>query len=217
MQAPSFKVDRDAAKKADSGEKIVRTGDYIGEITSAKFIEDEHGAKIQINFKQDGTDCEANYVNMNLFDAEGKEKRYGHNLLNALMVCIGLKDLDSQKAIIQEYDFEEKKNLEVEREIYPGLIGPKVGLVFQKVLYTREKDGRDAVRMQLKGFFDAKNRKTASEKIDGTKAETLDRILETLEDSDDRMKTAVQGDTGIQKNEKVEEQTSAEFDDDIPF
>ncbi len=98
------------------------------------------------------------------------------------------------------------------------LTGRKIGFLIQRRLYNKN-DGSEGFSMQLVMACDPQTKQTLKEKVGNQQASVIDKLLETLEDKDDR--NQVQG--GYQQNHSNYPQGGQQVvgnsiqDDDIPF
>jgi len=216
MGAPTFKLDKDAAKKADQPTSIQEGGKYTGVFLSAIAVKSSQKKTkaIQFEFQDEKTEAKANYLTIYYERADGTTIARGANQIHAIMACMGIEELTEKKSVIKVYDFEAKAEVDKKVKMFAELVNVPIGILFQKQLYTRG-NGSDAARVNMLGVFDAKTGKTANEKLEGLEAEAIDKELKRLEVRDSRKSLEE-----IEKQNNAddsEEQPSTEFDDDIPF
>jgi len=218
MLAPSYTLDADAAKEADSGgNRITESGAYLGMFTKAKHIVASTGALgIEFSFKSNEGQ-EANYLTIYTKNKEGKNI-YGYKQLMAIMTCLGVRSLTPTDSNIMEYDFEHKKDVAKNVVLYPDLMNKPIGLVLQKELYTKS-DGNDGERMGLYSFYNSNSKCTAAERLDNNPATAIDSMLRTLGDKDSRKASNASSDPLNGQNDFPPNHGNAaiDFDDDIPF
>lgn len=70
----------------------------------------------------------------------------------------------------------------------PEFAGKRVGLVIQKVL-SKKDDGSDTYKFDIRMPFIAETRQTLQERHERKNAETVDKMISTLKDKDDRKKS----------------------------
>jgi hypothetical protein len=198
----------DAAKaKEGSGRvsnRITETGGYIGVIAVAKDVAAKTGAKgIELAFKSN-EGLEAKYLTLWTQNKDG-EAIFGESQLHALMTCLKVKNITAVERVIQEYDSDQKKEVDVRAMVYLELMNKPVGLVLQ----AEEYEGRNGVAEKMVYFtsFEAATKKLAAEILDQKPAEALEKILKHIKPK--KLK---------QKANGTAPAASAEgFDDDIPF
>lgn len=187
--------DQEAAKKAGGGEYITESGAYVGTL-SAKWVLSRNGTQ-GIEFSLACQNGKANYLSVWAFKANGEMIAGGFNLIQAMIGLLKLRGLGQFNADAEVHEF----------------AGKQIGLVLRKVLYTKNNGG-DGYKFEIVMPFSATTNKTLREALDNKPAETVDRVLATLKDKDDRgaARQPVQScgafDPGV---------PPADFDDEINF
>ncbi|ODQ07167.1 MULTISPECIES: DUF669 domain-containing protein [unclassified Shigella] len=189
-----FTYNQDDALAAGQGGFINESGAYVITISEAKLGMSESGAKF-IEFSGEEDDGrKVNYLSIYSTKRDGEVNKFGHNLINAIMGCSGVQQLTQVK--VGENHF-----------IAPEFSGKRVGLVLQKVLKTKT-NGNETYSFDIKIPFFADTRQTLAEKIDNAPAVTIDKILASLKDKDERRQQS-------QSNQGYGYPQST--DDDAPF
>lgn len=180
MQPRSYTADPAAARQANANNYIDQSDKYIGEFTLAEAVTSRQGTEgIEFSFKsREGQ--QANYLTLWTYNAKG-EKLYGFKVLSAIMTVMGIKDLAPKKGNIKDKDGNARQVT-----AFPALHGKPIGLVLQKVLYTKN-DGRDGYKFNIFAPFQASTELTAKEILDGvTQPKALGGIVASLKDKDER-------------------------------
>jgi len=163
----------------ESGEKagiggVSETGAYVGEL-SAKVSVAQTGTK-SIEFTLKTESGEARYLSAYYAKQDGTVINSGKNIINAVMGLLKLPGINEKAA----FDNDGKDILMI-----PEFEGKLIGFVLQKVLYTKN-DGTDGYKFEIKMPFSAVSRQTLKEALSNTQAQTVDGMLKTLSDKDDR-------------------------------
>lgn len=219
------------AKKAGAAGGISETGAYEGEIVSAVYTFGKDGSQSQaLELSLDSNGAKANYLRINFLGKDGQQT-FGMGLVSALMWVAQVKQAQPQQV-------QGQNGLEWH---CPALIGKKVGLFLQKVLYTKN-DGGDGYKFEVRHVFQPGTRKTYAEHADNAQAEAIAALELSMKDKDDRTNTggrqfsgtgnASHGgnpyaqQTGSVPQSRLQQaasnhaqslQSPPEFDDDIPF
>lgn len=167
-----FTYNQDDAVAAGQSGFISESGAFILTITEAKLMHNEKGAQY-IEFSGEGDDGrKVNYLSVYSIKNDGNVNKFGHNMINAMMGCCGIQRLTS-------------KMITVSHHIAPEFTGKRIGLVLQKVLRTKQ-NGDDTYGFEIRIPFIADTRQTIAEKISSAQPETVEKILSTLKDRDER-------------------------------
>lgn len=193
MATNDYDFDPDAAGHADDvANRIDTSGPYVGTFAYAeKVISAQKGSKgMRLGF-DDGHGGRRE-IALWTHDKDGKVLGgNGYNFVNALMAVMGLKGLKAVKGKVYVWNEETKKqrDLEQDGEVYPDLIGKRVGLFLQKVLKTNDRNGKDYFDMELYGIFHAESKLTSTElKEKKAKPEKFEKMLKSIKDRDARSK-----------------------------
>jgi hypothetical protein len=210
----SLTLNANEARRADNFSSIIReTGKYVGTITRAEKLLSGQGTHgVGLSFKaEDGST--ASYLDVYTQKATG-EPLWGHNIIQALLCCLGLRTADEGEITFDKWDKSVREMVKAKAPGYPALMGKTIGFVLQKELQSHYQTGADQERMNLVRVFRASDGMTASEILDKkTKAEKIDALMAMLPKVKDSRKkgaapVAVPASTGG---------TDPAFDDDIPF
>jgi len=159
-----YTLDTKAARQADtSGSQIKELGKYIGEFTQAKvLVSKKTGAKgIEFAFKSNS----GQKANLSIYTMSASGEHYsGYDALMAIMTCMSLRDIKPVMGNATKYDFDAKKEVQEECEIFPSLCKP-IGVLLESEDYQKQ-DGGAAIRMVLKNVFQPATELTASEILD---------------------------------------------------
>ncbi len=209
-----YNLDVNSARKADStGQSIKEIGKYIGEFTQAKALKSKNTGAVGVEFafkSQSGQKA-----NLSIYTMSAKGDQYqGYDALMAIMTCMGLRNIKPVHGIATKYDFDTKKEVQEECEIFPDLCKP-IGVLLETEDYLKQT-GETGTRMVLKNVFRAADEFTASEILDRkTSPELLPKFVAGLRHRP--IKGAKQA-SGHQQAPMPPMHTSG-FDnsDDIPF
>lgn len=222
MNQPIFTYDQNAAMKAGQSSFINETGAYVGKITQAKWTQSQGGAKaLELSF-EDENGAKADYLSIYYTNRNGEDLQYGNNMIQAIMGCVGAKQLTQAP-----YNG---------HQIAPELTGKKIGLMLQKVLRLKQ-DGSETHSFQILCPFSSQSRKTLAEHAENKPAERIDWLVANTKDKDERAKQQNtqqsyaaqqqfysptpqpqgQWDGYADHERPPASNTNNQFDDDIPF
>lgn len=180
MSARTYDYNSAAATKAeDFGNRIHKSGDYVGVLTAAYAVKSKKGTDgMELCFKaSDG--ATADYIQLWTHNNEGKELS-GLNTLNALMACLRVKSLAPTRAKVKR--FLDGQRQDVDSDTYPMLCNRPIGLLLQRAEYYKS-DGTVGFKMELVVPFDAETRLTVAEKANkATRPEKLAKLVELVKD-----------------------------------
>lgn len=167
-----FQYNQDSALKA--GGTAGQTGAYEGTILSAVYgaSEKKNTKYLELTFEADGGE-KFSFLTLYYQKADGAEVKGGASMINAIMGLCKVQQLSSRP--LAGTNVNEA----------PELAGKKVGLVFQKVLYTKI-DNSDGYKFEIRLPFLPGTRQTLKEAIEQSEAKTVDRMIATLTDKDER-------------------------------
>jgi len=169
-----FTYNEEAALTAGMGGFINETGAHLLTITEAALTTSQGGAKA-IEFSGEADDGrKVQYLSVYVTKKDGSENAFGVNMIHAIMGCAGIKQLTNQMRDASHF-------------VAPEFAGKKVGLVLQKILRSKN-DGSDTYGLEIRMPFIAQTRQTLQEKAAGKNAETVDRMVATMKDKDERKK-----------------------------
>ncbi|ECT8547661.1 DUF669 domain-containing protein [Salmonella enterica subsp. diarizonae serovar 48:i:z] len=170
-----FTYNEESALAAGQGGFINESGAYILTISEAELKQNKDNQARFINFSGESEDGrKVQYLSICSVKKDGTSNNFGVNMINAMMGCVGINALTQH--MISDGKF-----------IAPEFTGKRIGLVLQKVLRSKQ-DGSDTYGMEIRIPFIADTRQTLQERKDGLKPETVDKILSTLKDRDNRNK-----------------------------
>lgn len=232
---PIFTFNQEDAKKAGpSGAS--ESGAYTGIIRIALFSasRDPDSKSESMEFSLDSDVGAINFLRVSYTGRDGNPLQGGNAMIQAIMGLTGVKALHATETVNSQNETEYHcKELE----------GKPIGFVLQKVLYTKNSGG-DGYRFEIRQAFSAKSRKTYKEGIEGLPAETVDKLVASLSDKDERQQNGAGpagGPAGNQQRsmlggQQQQNQTQSrlqqnagsrnvgqnqppvqDFDDDIPF
>lgn len=220
-----FKLDTKAATAADQiAGRIDETGKYIGAIVHAfGFTTDKGTQGVEIAFKDD-SGKQADYLRLYTAKAGG-EPLSGYRTLQALMTCLSLRGLQSQRGTIKLFDSQTKQREDFDVDLFPELTGKRVGFLLQHEEYEK-RDGGIGAQMNVYAVFQADTELTASEVLGRkTSPELLGKMVATLRDkplrsaagAGARGKPAASQPAAQQRQAATSSTGFDDMDDDIPF
>jgi hypothetical protein len=179
--ARDYNLDPEAAKQANTGGKrITESGGYAGTFKAAFYEKNEKGTEaVHLMFESDAGQ-EVGPLAIYTHKGDGTTLP-GFNALNALMTCLKVRALESKRGKVDLYDFDSQKMVTKDKDVYPALVGKRVGLVLRREEYEK-RSGEIGERMTLAASYDPDSRLMASE-ILGKVAEpaALDRMLDWVD------------------------------------
>ena len=176
-----FTYNEESALAAGMGGFINETGAYAITISEALLTTAKSGAKA-IEFSGEADDGrKIQYLSVYVTKKDGTENTFGANMIHAIMGCAGINQLTQYMKSAGVY-------------VAPEFAGKRVGLVLQKVL-SKKDDGSDTYKFDIRMPFNADTRQTLQERHEGKNAETVEKMIATLKDKDERKKPS-QGNTG---------------------
>ncbi|BAE74497.1 hypothetical protein SGGMMB4_02755 [Sodalis glossinidius str. 'morsitans'] len=193
MNNVTFIYNQEAALAAGQSGFITESGAYVVTILEAKYMTSQSGAE-SIEFSVENEDGKkANYINIYCQKKDKTPNKYGINMINAIMGCIGVQQLTT-------------KMIDAHTHLAPELTGQRIGLVLQKMLKTKS-DGKETHSLDIMLPFAAQTRQTLEKKIKNLPAQAIDKQVATLQDKDERK----------QSPRGYEQQETSAPDSDIPF
>lgn len=198
--------DQESAAKAGGGEYLSDGGPCVCTITEAKYIKANTGSD-GIEFSVETVNgLKGNFVKVYYAKQNGQQKepiKSGHSLLNAIMGILRIQSLTAQRGANNEY-------------FCPELVGKKIGLFLQKVLYSKTQGG-DGYKFEIAVPFNPVDRKTMREILDGKPAQTIDRMHAAYKDKDERNPVGGQPGNSGYGNYPEAQGNHPDMDDYIPF
>lgn len=189
----NYEYDDQAASHADDFlNRADEPGAFVGEIKRADAVETEKGTK-GIYFEVEAPGGNTGFTLYT--EKEDGERIFGFNKVQALMTVLGMRSLRAAAGKVSVYDADEKKRVEVDGEVFPDLIGKKVGFILEKELYTNQS-GKDSYRMNLHSWFHPETKLFASEiRERKVKPEKIEKALKQVAKvRDNRVKKAAEPD-----------------------
>ena len=176
----SYDYDEKAASHADDiANRIDTGGPYIGVFKRAEAtVSALKGTEgIVLEFEVPGGGSVENTLWTRKSDGSSI---FGDNMVQAIRLILGVKgSMNSVPGKVMVW--EEGKKVEADGEVFPQLCGKRIGVVFQKELYTNNS-GKESWRMNLYGVFDADSKLTASEIKEGVKEpKKLERLVRSAQ------------------------------------
>ena len=156
-----YKLDKSAALAADAGGATIKEmGKYVGEITQARELISPRSGAQGIGFAFKSTSGQK--ANLDIYTMSQSGDHYqGYDLVNAMMTCMGLRGVAPVHGVATKYDFDQRKDVEIECNIFPDLCKP-IGVLLETEDYVKN-NGSTATRIVLKGVFQASTELTATE------------------------------------------------------
>lgn len=169
-----------------AGQTGVQTGADIFSIESGEYR--EHNGYKSLNLTLVTQGGAKTFVDLTYEGADGKSWTGSINHINAIIGLLGLQGISSAQGVESKW-------------FAPELAGKFIGLVIQKRIFTKG-DGSEGQGMNLIMAYDPQTSQTLKEKVEGTQAETISKITQTLEDKDDRKKQTQSG--GMQNQNQAQ-------------
>lgn len=208
----SYELNTESAKKSDAGGFLSESGKYTGKFLSAHQVISQKGSYgIEFTFEDDNG-SKANFITIWTHNSQ-KEELFGAQYINAIMTVLSLRSLTQQQGLVEDWNGnKEMKN------IFPDLVGKRLGVVFQKEEY--EKSGGRGIGSKLNIFaiFNADTELTASEILNRqTEPKLLEQHMARLKN---KLLPANSG-GGYQQNQNYQAAGYGsgmdDMDSDIPF
>ena len=231
-----FKKDTSKVKSFSAG-AIKETGIYKGTITKAHDRDSisSDAKAIHIDLVTD----QGNYAIIDLWHTSGKGvsvDKNGRDLpaiqtINDLMVLLQLDELKSKPAMINIYDFDLRREVEVKKMSYPALINQSIGCVFQMVESTKQVNidgvwqdaptGERVCRPEFVCFCDYETYASPDEFLHEREATSIQRYVDSMEsikNSQHALDTRIIKQAQNQPNAPVKDAVNFDdFDDYMPF
>lgn len=168
-----FQYNQEQALQAGESGFINQTGAYVGKITSAKWVKakSSYAAALELSF-EDINGLKANYISLWHTKSDGQPNPFAQQHIQAIMGLTGVQQLTAIQGNGEEIHC-------------PELINKPIGLVLQKILFTKQ-DGNEGFKFEIVVSSHAQTGQTMKEKIEGKAAERVRKIMETLKDKDER-------------------------------
>lgn len=180
-----YKLNTTAARDADNISNFLKdSGKYKGIFTRAEALLSKKGTK-GIGFTFEDESKRTTKFDLWTLNDKGEELPSFKHVM-AIMTCLRVKTMSPSKAIVERYNFDDKKTEKVEAEVFADLMNKPIGLVMRNTEYEKMKDGaktgETGWRLELYTVFDS-NEFTASEVLDNkTTPEKLAVAIASLQD-----------------------------------
>ena len=175
MSNSMFTYNQNEAVAAGVSNYVADSGAYQGRILSAEWtVSSRKGTKgIEVTFETT-EGLKANYLSL-WYEKDDGAQLSGAKMLNAIMGCTKVTNLTSKSVSFPDGP----------KYFCPELENKSIGLVLQKVLYTKN-DGQDGYKFEIRIPFIPQTGKTLAEQLGNKDALTINNILKSLTDKDDR-------------------------------
>lgn len=210
----NYSLDTQAAKDANSGGKrINEPGQYTGKFRAAWYEKNDRGTEsVNLIFVSDNGQ-EVGPLALYTHNGAG-EPLPSYKTLNAIMACMRLRGLESKPGKVSIYDFDQRQEVSKDKQCYPTLVGPRIGLVLQGEEYENRND-EIKIRMVIAAPFEADTKKMAEEIIG--KVETPAALEKYLTWFANNKLKPLKGTVSRQRSEPALAANNDFVDDDIPF
>lgn len=212
--ARNYDLNPAAAKEANSGGKrITEPGEYVGTFRAAWAETSKNGTDAVGLFFVSDSGQEAGPLMLYTHRSNGEELP-SFNTLNAIMACLKVRKLEAKRGRVKFWDFDERKDVERDKETFPELMGKRIGIVLQGE--EQEYQGDIKKRLNIGAPFCAETRRMAGEILDKqTNAEALGKYLKWFLDGNQwkRAKPA----RGAPARSHTAPAADDDFDSEIPF
>jgi len=208
-----YNLNTSAARDADNISSYLKeSGKYKGVFTRAEALLSEKGTKgIGFTFEEEGK--RTTKFDLWTLNSKGEELPSFKQVM-AIMTCLRVKTMSPTKAIVDRYNFDDRKTEKVEAEVFADLMNKPIGLVLRNTEYEKMKEGKKTGetgwRLELYTVFD-KDEFTASEILD--KKTTPEKLALAIAGLQDKPLKA----GSVQKQAANNASDVPEFFDDIGF
>lgn len=209
-----YNLNTTAARDADNISSFLKdSGKYKGMFTRAEALLSKKGTK-GIGFTFEDESKRTTKFDLWTLNDKGEELPSFKHVM-AIMTCLRVKTMSPSKAIVERYNFDDKKTEKVEAEVFADLMNKPIGLVLRNTEYEKMKDGaktgETGWRLELYTVFDS-NEFTASEVLD--KKTTPEKLAVAIAGLQDR---PLKGGSSAKQQANSASDVPAFFDDGIPF
>lgn len=144
------------------------------------------------------------------YSADWKKPLYGLNLINSLMTCLKVRNIEGTQGTYERYDWGQRRNVQETGVLFKDLMNKKIGVIIQPEEY--EYNGEKKTRPMIRGFFEADTGLTSYEIFKGEKVpKKRDQMLAAL--ADVKLIENKQGDCQA----TVPQESNEKDEEDIPF
>lgn len=174
----SYKLDTTAARQADRKQgRIEDIGAYVGHFVRAEDITAKTGTK-GIEFEFESDDGGTLVASIWTINAKG-DQIFGFRQLQALMTCLGLREINEKTMKVEKYDRDARARIEVEAVCFPELMDKPIGIFVETEGYMKN-DGSVGSSAKIAAFFRT-DKFMASEILDRAKeAMQYEKTLSSL-------------------------------------
>lgn len=219
-----FELDTEQARKADSTGRISENGAYKGEIVAA-WKDWSKGNTQAFCLKLKTDEGQVQTFTLWVVNKDGK-KLSSEKVVHKIMTCVGVRSLSCKQGTVGIYSYQDKKEINEEKEIYPDLVGKKIGLFLEREneLYTSEGQDKETFKMQIFAPFRYDDHKMAAEILDrAPKATQYEKVLAWIiakkprvNDRREQRGNEYPDDSGVYGGRHSSADNGVD-DDDIPF
>lgn len=214
----NYDLNPTAAKEANSGGKrIADTGCYVGHFRAAWYEKNNKGTEsVNLIFVNDAGQ-EAGPLSLYTHNGDGKELP-SYKMLNAIMACMKQRKLTTQRGRVKLWDSASNSEVEKEKDTYPMLVGPKIGLLLTAEEYLN-RDDKVKQRLVIAAPFEHDTQRMADEVLtQATEAVALKKFSDWLTKSDRWLKPLEASRKPTAAQSGSQSYSSDGFDDpSIPF
>ena len=205
---------REASKPMNT--RIDEAGQYHCTIVKAKLVTSQKGTfgvELGVTSDEGGR---ADYLTLWLKDKDGEEL-FGAKAIQAMMVCMKLKNLSVGTIHYEDFNKETQKREKVSSDGFVELMGKPVGMLLRKEIYSKIAGG-DGEQMIILSFFESKTDFTASEILDrATEPTQKAAAMIWLEKNPMKDSRTTKHYDSKPTTTTTTKQSFDGFDDDIPF
>lgn len=209
-----FNYNQELAEQIGGGSYVTKSGGYDLKVVRAQFTKSDNNQAEFLEFDFETREgLKLNYVSINFMKGDGTPNEFGNKMINAIMGCIGVQQLNAGN----------DGNC-------PELFNKGLKGIVQRVDYTKQsgpKAGQDGYKFEFKLPANIQTGKTVKEVNSNSEAKSFASYAESIEDKDERTQVPSGGfasqrpmdgamaQNGIANNNQ--QSTGVDFDDDIPF
>lgn len=214
-----YTLDTKAAREADTnGASIKELGKYVGEFIQARAIVSKKTQTkgIEFIFKSDA----GQKATLSIYTISATGEHYqGYSMVMGIMTCMGLRSIKPALGVATVYDYDQKKDVKEQCEIFTDLCKP-IGVLLETEDY-KKNNGEMGTRVVLKNVFQAHTELTTTEILDRkTSPEALPKMVGALRHHPIKSKAknpAQSGYAGESMPPSGHPAAGGIDDDDIPF
>jgi len=209
-----YKFNPELANKADTiGAYINETGKYVGTFLRAEKLISSKARTDGIGFTFRASDGRESRFDI-WTQKEGGEPLMGLNMVNAMMACLGARQLSVTQMEVKKWH--DNQEVVMPAPCFPELMSKPIGLLLRSEEYAKMKDGYETGetgwRMAPFAVFQADTELMASEILKRkTQPEQLGKVINMLTDKPLKKKPGARGGNNSAPPADIQ------FDDDIPF